>query len=175
MLGMVGIPSGEQLVQIGTRACAEQLFTQLFAGEQLCQFREYLQVQVGCLFRHQQDKQALYRLAIRRIERNRVLQANEHACRFLEPSGTAMRNGHPLAKAGGAQFFPGKQAVENFTAGDAVGVFDKEAHLLEDALLAGDIQVRDDVILCQDFANQAHRNGCTRLQKLANSTLPSSK
>lgn len=135
---------------------AAHLFAQAAAGEQLRQLGQHLQVQVGGLFRYQQHEQQIYRLAVRRLERNRRFQAHEETGGFLQALDTAMRNGHALAQAGGTQLLAGEQAVEHVAARNAEAVLNQEANLFEQALLAGDFQVGQNMGQGKYFADQAH-------------------
>src|SRR5262249_27541761 len=58
----------------------------------------------------------------------------------------------------GAQPLPGKQAVEHQAAGYALVVLEQQAGLLEQALLAGDVLVEDDVGRRQQAGDAVHAN-----------------
>ena len=75
----------------------------------------------GC----QQQKHQVHRRIIDGLKRNRFFQAREEALNFIKPGQASMRNGEPLADAGGAEFLALPQYVENdmrFMAREAGGV-----------------------------------------------------
>ena len=81
---------------------------------------------------------------------------DHRAHRLLEPLDAAVRDGDALAQPGRAQLLAGEQAVENLAAGDAVVVLEQQADLLEHALLAGDVEIDQDVRLGQQLGDQIH-------------------
>jgi hypothetical protein len=56
-----------------------------------------------------------------------------------------MRDGNAAAQAGRPQLFPREQAVEYLAARDLVIVLEEQPDLLEQALLAADLEVQRDV------------------------------
>ena len=131
---------GVRLGGRGGQSLAEGL-----VAEHLRQLGEYLQMQIGGALRHQQDEDEADRLAVGRVEGNRFAHAHEGADRLLDALDAAVRDGHTLAKAGGAEFFACKQAVEDQAARDVVVVLEKQAGAFENALLAADIKVQQHI------------------------------
>ena len=56
-----------------------------------------------------------------------------------------MWNGNAMTQTRRAQFLPRKQTVEHHAAGYALVVLEQQSSLLEQTLLAGDIQIQHDV------------------------------
>ena len=99
----------------------------------------------GGLFRHQEDKDHMHRLAIRCVERNRVRKTKECADRVLQALDAAVRDGNALAKARGAKLLACEKTVENRAPGDSLVVLEKQTGLLEQPFLARDIEINQDV------------------------------
>src|ERR1700694_910886 len=73
----IRLPCGDQLVKgAGVRRPAHRLAQRLVA-EHLCELGKDLQVLLGRLFGNQQHEHQAYGIAIRRVERNRLREAQE--------------------------------------------------------------------------------------------------
>ncbi len=121
------------------------------------QFRQDIQVLLRGGFGHQQTEQHRYGLAVRRVERDGLRQADEGGKRLLQALHAAVRHGHALAERGRAQALPRKQAVEHECACQAVVVFKEEASLFERALLARGEHIEDDVAGGKDARQMIHQ------------------
>ncbi len=106
-----GLPVGDQLVHWPRIGLGLQPFAQLAVGQHLGDLRKDLQVALRCGLGHQQEDQQADRLVIGGIECDRLLHAQHRGQRVLQALDAAMRNGHAMAEAGGAQAFAGKQVV----------------------------------------------------------------
>ena len=62
----------------------------------------------------------------------------------------------PWPKPGRAELLAREQAVENLAPRDAVVVLEQQADLLEHALLAGDVEVDQDVGFGQQLGDEVH-------------------
>ena len=111
---------------------------------------------LGRLLRHEQDEGEGDRRAVGRVEGHRLRKADESAEGFLQSLDAAVRNRDALAEAGRAQALAGEQAVEDLAARDAVVVFEKQARLLEQALLARGLKVDEHVRWGEQFSDEAH-------------------
>src|SRR6185436_117926 len=152
----IRMPGGDQLVErFGVRRARQQL-AQRLVGEHLGQLGEDLQVLLGGLFGHEQHEDEVDRVAVGCIERHRLGEAQEGAARLLQPLDASMRDRHALAEAGGAEALAREQAVEHHAARDRVLVLEQQAGLLEQALLARDLQIESDMFRRQEFGDQAH-------------------
>ena len=98
-----------------------------------------------CLFGNKQYEKEGYRLAIRRIKGYRRRKTQKCAAGFLQPFDAAMRNGYALSEASRTKLFASEKAVEYRAASDALIVFEKQAHFLEDAFLAARVKIKDDI------------------------------
>ena len=105
----------------------------------------------GTLFGDEQRKDKLHGSPVRRLERQRLSQTHEGATGLLESLDPSVGNGNSLSETGRAELFSGKQAVEDRAAGNSVGILEEQADVLEQALLAGDLDVEQDVV----FGEQA--------------------
>src|SRR5678815_3403516 len=136
----IRLPCGDQLVEVGGVGRAQHRFAQHPVAEHLRQLGEDLQVLLGGLLRNEQDEGEAYRLAVGRLERHRLGEADEGAERLLQPLDAPVRDGDPLAEPGRAELLAREQAVEHRAAGDLVLVLEQQARLLEQALLARRLQ-----------------------------------
>ena len=108
------------------------------------------------LFGDHQEDEDRDRLAVRRIERNGVGQADECRDRLAQALDPAVWDGDLLAETGRAEPFAREQAVEHATAGQALIVLEQQPRLLEDALLARRLEVEDHVRRRKELADQIH-------------------
>src|SRR6185436_6009471 len=152
----IRLPCGDQLVEVGGVGRAQHRFAQRAVAEHLRQLGEDLQVLLGRLLRHQQHEGEAHRLAVWRLERHRLRQAQESAERFLQALDAAVREPDPLAEPGGAELFAREQAVEDDAARDLVVVLEQQACLVEQALLARRLEVGDDVRWREDLGDETH-------------------
>jgi hypothetical protein len=123
----------------------QKLLAEGLVRKHLRQFGKYLQVKFGRLFGYQQDEQEIDRTSVRRVESDRRFKPDKTAHRFTQSLDAPMRNGDALTETRGAQFFPGEQAVENLTPGDALIVLEQQASLFEYAFLATGLETEADV------------------------------
>ena len=114
-------------------------------AEHLGELRQELQMLFGGVFRHEEHEYLCDRLAVRRIERNRLTRSYERAQRVREPPDPAVRDCYTLAKPCRAEFFARKQAVEYDRAGNLCLVLEQLTDLLEEPLLARRFKVKQDV------------------------------
>jgi hypothetical protein len=112
---------------------------------------------VSGAFRHQQHKNEIDRLPIRRVKRDRGLRLDESGNRFAQVLDASMRDGHALPQAGGAELLAGKQAVKNLAAGNLPVVLEQYSDPFEYSLLAALLGVQNDILNRQDLTNQVHR------------------
>ena len=118
-----------------------QLVAKLFVAEHLGQLAQYPQVQISRAFRHQQYENQTYRQSVRRVERNRFAHSYHNANRIAQTLDASVGNGHTLAESGGAEFFPRKQTVENLAARDILVILEQQSGVLENPLLAADVEI----------------------------------
>src|SRR5512134_795898 len=152
----MGLPVGDQLVHLCSGGRSPHPLAEWLVAEHLRQLGEYLQVHVGGAVRHQQHEDELHRLAIGRVERDRLLRAHERAQCLLQALYPAVGNGDAAAEPGGPELLPREQAVENQAARDLVVVLEEEPHLLEQALLAADLEVQHHVGEREQLCDEAH-------------------
>ena len=108
-----------------------------------------------------------HRLVVGRVEGDRLLHAHHRGQRVLQALDAAMRDGHAMAQAGGAQAFAREQVVGDGGAGDGVLVLEQQAGLLEDALLAGGVHVHQHVAGGQDGGETVHGVALPAARRLA--------
>src|SRR5688500_15520048 len=152
----IGLPRGDQLVQRRGVGCAPHRLAQRLVAEHLRELGQDLQVLLGGLLGHEQHEHQRHRVAVGRVEGNRLPQAEERAERVLQALDAPVRDGDALPQAGGAQALAREQAVEDDALGDAVVVLEQEPHLLEQALLARDLHVEVHVRGGQQLGDEAH-------------------
>src|SRR6185503_7008524 len=137
----IRLPCGDQLVKRGHVGRGVHRLAQRLVAEHLRQLRKDLQVLLGGLLRHEQHEYQADRIAVRRVERHRLGEAQERAEGVLQALDAAVRDGDALAEAGGAEALAREQAVEHHAARHRVLVLEQQAGLLEQALLARHLQV----------------------------------
>jgi hypothetical protein len=86
-----------------------------------------------------------HRLVVGRVEGDGLLHAHHGGQRVLQALDAAVRDGHRMAQAGGAQALAGKQVVGDGAARDGVLVLEQQARLFEHPLLAGRVHVHQHV------------------------------
>src|SRR5690606_17199363 len=150
------LPVDNQLVQFLGAGDREHPLPESLVAEHLRQLRQDLQVHVGRPVRHEQHEDERDGLRVGRVERNGVLHPHERAHGILHALDAAVRNRDALAEPGGSELLAREQAVEDQAARDLVVVLEEQADLLEDALLAADVEVEDDVRERQQLGDEAH-------------------
>src|SRR6266436_4185087 len=156
----MGLPGGDVLMECARVCVRRELFAQLAIAQHLRELRQDLQMLFGRLLGHEQHEHETDGLAVRRVERHRLSQADKSADRLFQALDPAMGNSDPLAKARRAETFPGEQAVEHEAPRHALVVLEEQPGLLEHALLARHIQVEKDVRRGQKLSDQVHRGLC---------------
>src|SRR5688500_3886757 len=152
----IGLPRRDQLVQRRGVARAAHRLAQRLVAEHLRELGEDLQVLLGRLLGHEQHEHQRHRVAVGRIEGNRLAQAEEGAEGVLQALDAAVRDRHALPQAGGAQALAREQAVEDDALGDAVVVLEEQPDLLEQALLARHLDIEVDMRGGQELGDEAH-------------------
>src|SRR5438552_13478071 len=135
------LPGSDVLMQGARIGGGREFVAQLAVAQHLCELGQDAQVLLGRLLRHQQQEDQTDRLAVGRVERNRLRQAHESPDRFLQSLDPAVRNGESLTQAGRAETLAGEQAVEHQTPCHPLIVLEEQPGLLEHAFFARDIQV----------------------------------
>ena len=126
-------------------------------GEHLRELREELQVLLGRLLGHQQHEHLGDRLAVRRVERDRRLEADERALRLAQAADAPVRNGDALAQAGRAQLLARLQAVDDDLPRQAAVGLEQRADRVEQARLRSRVEVEQDVPGRQQLGDLVHR------------------
>src|SRR5882762_2853019 len=152
----IRLPSGYELVERRRVGGGAHRLAQRALAEHLRELGEDLQVLLRRLLRHQEHEYQGDRRAVGRIERNRLRQADEGAERLFQPLDAPVRDGHALAQPRGAEALAREQAVEHQAAGDAVVILEQQPCLLEQALLARDLQVDEHMGGIEQLAGEAH-------------------
>lgn len=138
-------------MQLGDVRFVVQTLARVAIGQQLRDLRQDLEVLLRRLFGDQQENQEPDRLAVGRFERDRIGEPHERGERMLETLDPPVRNRDAFAEAGRTEPLPREQVVRDGAAGDAVLILEDQPRLFEDAFLAGDGEVDDDVLYGQDF------------------------
>ncbi|ERI25490.1 hypothetical protein NP88_4090 [Burkholderia cepacia] len=138
-------------MQLGDIRFVVQTLAGVAIGQQLRDFRQDLEVLLGGLLGNEQEDQEADRLAVGRFERDRIGEADERGERVLEALDAAVRNRDTFAEPGRTEALAREQVVRDGAAGDAVLILEHQPGLFEDAFLAGDGEVDDDVLYGQDF------------------------
>ena len=136
-----------------------QSFTQFAVGQHLGDLGQDLQVPLGGGLGHEQEDQQRHRLVVRGVEGDGLLHADHRGERVLQALDAAMRDGHAVAQAGGAEALAGEEVVGDGGAGHRVLVLEQQAGLLESALLARGVDVDDDVGRREDGSETVHQVG----------------
>src|SRR5689334_22231299 len=97
------LPSGDVLVDGARVRIARELFSEIAVAQHLGKLGEHAEVLLGCLLGHEEQEHQAHRLAVGRVERNRLREANEGSHRFLEALDPAVRNGDSLTQARGPE------------------------------------------------------------------------
>ena len=153
------LPAGDQAMQIGGRGGALDALAQAGVAQQLGDLGEDFQVLLRGGLGHQQEDQQADRLFVRGIEADRLRQAQHGGHRRLQTLDAAMRNGHAMAQAGGAQPFTREQAVGDQRTRQAMQALEQQAGLFERAFLAGGLNADEDLGLREDGCETVHGSG----------------
>jgi hypothetical protein len=152
--------SGSQLAisscTLPASAFGLQALAQFAVAQHLGDLGQDLEVTLGGRLGHQQKDQQADGFVVGCIERNGLLQAHHGGQRVLQALDAAMRNGHAVAQAGGAQAFAGEQVVGDRGTCNRMLVFEQQACVLERALLAGGLYVNEHVAERQDRGKSVH-------------------
>ena len=148
--------SGDQLVQLGGVGAGLDLLAQGRVAEQFGDLGQDLQVLLGGGLGHQQEDQQVDRLFVRGVEADRLGQLEHRGHRGLQALDAAVRDGHAVAQAGGAQALAGEQAVGDQRARQAVQVLEQQPGFLESALLAGGVDAHQHLSGGQDGREAVH-------------------
>ncbi len=116
---------------------------------------------LGRLLRHEQHEDLVDRLAVGRVERNRLQRPDERAERLREALDSAVGNGDALSETGRSEPLAREEAVEHDRARDLRVVLEQLADLLEQPLLARRFHVERDVALGQEVGDMGHRSRST--------------
>src|SRR5215472_2706176 len=100
------LPGGDVLVNRARVRIARELLAELAIAEHLGKLREHAQVLLGRLLGNEKKEHQVHRLAVGRIERHGLGEANECAHRFFQSLDSAMRNGDALTQPRGAEALP---------------------------------------------------------------------
>ena len=124
----IRLPRGDQLVQRGRVRGAPAIASRSARSLNICASSERICrcCSVACSGTSS-TKSRLHRLAVGRVERDRLRQAHERAERVLQALDAAVRDRDALAEAGRAEPLAREQAVEDEAAGDAVVVLEQQA------------------------------------------------
>ena len=145
-----------QAVRIGRYG---EPITKRTLAEHLCELGQELQMFFGRVLGNEQDEDLSDRLAIGRVERNRLPRPHECAQRVREAFDASMGNRDALAEASRAELFSREQAVEYDRARDLRVIFEKLADLLEKPLLARGLEVEQDVRFGKELRDLVHAVG----------------
>ncbi len=121
---------------------------------------------LGGRFGHQQEDQQHHRLFVRCIKSDRRGQLKHRRHGRLQPFDTAMRNGHTMAQAGGAQALTRKQAVGHQRSAQPMQAFKQKACFFKSTLLACSVKTDKHLGRRQDGRETVHSGEsglCTRL------------
>ncbi len=138
-------------MQLGDIRFVVQTLARVSIGQQLRDLRQDLEVLLRGLLGHEQEDQEPDGLAVGRLERDRLGKPDEGGERMLETLDAPVWNRDAFAEPGLAEALAREQVVRDGAAGDAVLILEDQPRLLEDAFLAGDGEVDDDVLNGQDF------------------------
>lgn len=122
-----------------------QALARIAVRKQLCDLRQYLEMLLGRLLRHEQKDQQTDGLSVRRLERNRLSQAHKGRKRMLEAFDPSVRNGDAFTQPRRTEPFPCEQVIGDDAACDPVLILKNETSLFEHALFAGNGKPENDV------------------------------
>src|SRR5215470_3135806 len=97
------LPGGYVLMYRACIGIVEESLAQFPVAQHLSELRKHAQVLLGCLLGYQEQEHQGGRLAVGRVERHRLGEADERDHRLLEPLDPAVRYGDPLAQSGRAE------------------------------------------------------------------------
>ncbi|SAK12865.1 hypothetical protein UA21_00439 [Burkholderia multivorans] len=138
-------------MQLGGIRFVVQTLARVAIGQQLRDFRQDLEVLLCGLLGNEQENQEGNRLAVGGLERDRIGEPHECRERMLEALDASVRNRDAFAETGRAEALAREQIVRDGAASDAVLILEDQPGLFENAFLAGDGEVDDDVLYGQDF------------------------
>src|SRR5262245_3284035 len=147
------LPGGDVLMHRARVGISRELRAEFAVAQHLRKLGEHAQVLLGRLLGHEEQEYQIDRLAVGGVEGHRLGEAHEGADRFFEPLDSAVGNRDALAEARRAETLAREQAVEHEAPRDALVVLEQQPGLLEHALLAGHIQVEEDVRRRQQLRN----------------------
>src|SRR5206468_11423091 len=139
------LPGREQAMQAACIGRYAKPIAKRALAEHLCELGQKQQMLFGRVLGNEQDEDLSDRLAVGRVERDRLPRPHECAQRVRKALDASMGNRDALAEAGRAELFSREQAVENDRARDLRVIFEKLADLLEKPLLARGLEVEQDV------------------------------
>lgn len=140
----------------GSIGIVRERLAEVVVREHFGNFGKNFEMLLSDVVRYEQEYQQLYRLAIRRLEGNRLGKPDERCQWRLETLDASMRHGDAMPEAGGAESLACKQVIGYGGTGDAVVVLKQEAGLLECPLLARHIEVENDVLEREYMAEMCH-------------------
>src|SRR5450631_2552197 len=140
------------------RVCRRRdLVAKRLLAEHLRQLGKKLQMLLGRLLRHQQDEHLIDRLAVGRVERDRLQRPNECSERARKALDASVRDGDALTQTRRSEPLAREQAVEDDRARDLRVVLEHLADLLEQTLFARGFDVERDIRLGQEIRDVGHR------------------
>src|SRR4051812_23127255 len=148
-----------QDARIGRRA---HRVAQSLVAEHLRELGENLQVLFGRLLRNEQHEDQRHRMAVGRIERYWLGEAEQPAERVLEALDAAVGYRDASSESGGGKALASKQAVEHLAARDPVEVLEEQPRLLEKPLFARHLQIDGDMARGKQFGDETHSENCIR-------------
>src|SRR6185436_15008606 len=150
------LPFGDRLVHGWGGFDFQQLLAECLIAEHLREFAQYLQVQIGRPLRHQQHENKVHRLAVGRIERNRLAHTDHRAHGLFQALDAPMWDRNTLSQTGRAQLFAREEAVKDLAARDVLIVFEQKSRVLEHAFFAAHVEVEHHVLGRQQFGDKIH-------------------
>src|SRR5258706_1313455 len=152
----MGFPFADDLLDCRRVRQSSEVRAHVLVAEHLRQLRENLQMEVGCLFRHQQHEYKVHRIAVRRFEGDRIAGADKRAGGIAQALDATVRNGDAMPQPGRSQAFAREQRFEYLAAADTERVFEQQTDVFEHQFLAGHVEVERDVGYRQQPGDQTH-------------------
>src|SRR5579859_1831376 len=125
----IRLPCADQLMQGRCIGRLPHRLAQALVAEHLRKLRKDLEMLLGRLLGHKQHEDQRHGLAVGRIERHGLRQAEKRTDGLLEALDPAVRDGHALPKPGGGQALASEQAVEDDAPRDAIEILEEQPRL----------------------------------------------
>src|SRR5581483_9556981 len=111
---------------------------------------------LGGVLGNEQHEDERDRLGVGRVEGHRLGESHEGADSLFQSLDASVGDGDAVTEPGGTEALARKQAVEDEGARDSLVVLEQQTRLLEHALLAGDVEIENDVGGREEFRYEVH-------------------